>query len=634
MEKHPNDDHFSSGEKPYQTPTTSRIDPVARAVEEPQEENQEQQNPIESFHYLPRTDEEIESGQRLRLSDTESEHYNDTDCEHCDDHNEKDHQHDGHRPCDLELRPTWSRRSARGRRGSVNTGVGGNSSGLSLRQTLSRRDTVLSRIRSRPVVPQFTHPLSHQRTSEAELVDFDGPDDPYRPINWPTKKKVITVAIYAMVTMSATWASSAYSAGTNLVANEYHVGKEVATLGTTLFLVGFGLGPLLWAPLSEVYGRRAAVLTPMFIAICFSFGTATAKDFQTIMITRFFGAFFASAPVTNTGGVLGDLFSPAYRGIAMAGYAMAVVGGPTVGPIVSAAVVQVPYLGWRWTEYLTGILQSFILLVAVIFVDETYPPQLLIIKARRLRHETGNWALHTKFEEWDVTFSELARKFLIRPIQLLCTPICFLMALYASFCYGILYMQLGAVPIIFGEIRGWNTLVSELPFLAICLGTFCGAALNTLNQFAYNKAYDAAGQRAVPEKRLPPMMLGSLLFASGQFITAWTAKPEEAPWIAPVIGMFLMGCGFNTIFQAALNYLVDTFKLYAASAVAANTFLRSMFAAGFPLAITPLYHNIGVGPGQSIFAGFASLMIPVPFIFYIYGKRLRALNKWSKGSVY
>jgi len=200
----------------------------------------------------------------------------------------------------------------------------------------------------------------------------------------------------------------------------------------------------------------------MFVAICFSFGSATAKDFQTLMLTRFFGAFFASAPVTNTGGVLGDLFDPSWRAIAMAGYAMAVAGGPVLGPIVSAAVVVQPSLGWRWTEYLTGILQSFILVIAFIFIDESYPPKLLVSKARRLRHETENWALHAKFEEWDVSIVGLAKKFLVRPIQLLGAPICFLVALYASFCYGILYMQLGAIPIIFGEIRGWKPLPAEL----------------------------------------------------------------------------------------------------------------------------------------------------------------------------
>ncbi|KAL6366186.1 hypothetical protein LRP88_00283 [Fusarium phalaenopsidis] len=510
--------------------------------------------------------------------------------------------------------------------------MNGNTTGLGLTRTISRRESILSRIRSRPV-PQFTHPLSHIKTTEDQLVDFDGPDDPYRPMNWPTKKKVLTTLLYGLVTMSATWASSSYSAGTAQVAEHFHVSKQVSTLGTTIFLLGFGIGPLLWAPLSEVYGRRLAVLIPMFIAISFSFGSATAKDFQTLMLTRFFGAFFASAPVTNTGGVLGDLFSPSERGIAMAGYAMAVVGGPVLGPIVSAAVVQEPSLGWRWAEYLTGIVQVIFLTLAVIFVDESYPPRLLVYKARRLRHETGNWALHAKFEEWDVSISQLAQKFLVRPVQLLSTPICFLVALYASFCYGILYMQLGAIPIIFGEIKGWGILVSELPFLCIFIGAVLGCGANVYNQLLYNKAYHAAGNRAVPEKRLPPMMIGSFVFCGGQFLTGWTAQ-KDIHWVVPCIGLVLLGTGFFTIFQAALNYLVDTFQTYAASAVAANTFLRSCFAAAFPLVVTPMYHNIGVGPSSSITGGFAALLIPVPFVFYRYGKRIRARSKWSKGSVY
>ncbi|KAI8652900.1 hypothetical protein NCS57_01355900 [Fusarium keratoplasticum] len=510
--------------------------------------------------------------------------------------------------------------------------MNGNTTGLGLTRTISRRESILSRIRSRPV-PQFTHPLSHIKTTEDQLVDFDGPDDPYRPMNWPTKKKVLTTLLYGLVTMSATWASSSYSAGTAQVAEHFHVSKQVSTLGTTIFLLGFGIGPLLWAPLSEVYGRRLAVLIPMFIAISFSFGSATAKDFQTLMLTRFFGAFFASAPVTNTGGVLGDLFSPSERGIAMAGYAMAVVGGPVLGPIVSAAVVQEPSLGWRWAEYLTGIVQVIFLTLAVIFVDESYPPRLLVYKARRLRHETGNWALHAKFEEWDVSISQLAQKFLVRPVQLLSTPICFLVALYASFCYGILYMQLGAIPIIFGEIKGWGLLVSELPFLCIFIGAVLGCGANVYNQLLYNKAYHAAGNRAVPEKRLPPMMMGSFIFCGGQFLTGWTAQ-KDIHWVVPCIGLVLLGTGFFTIFQAALNYLVDTFQTYAASAVAANTFLRSCFAAAFPLVVTPMYHNIGVGPSSSITGGFAALLIPVPFVFYRYGKRIRARSKWSKGSVY
>lgn len=290
-------------------------------------------------------------------------------------------------------------------------------------------------------------------------------------------------------------------------------------------------------------------------------------------------------------------------------------------------------LGWRWTQYLTGVLQAAVLLFALIFIDESYPPKLLVDKARRLRLDTGNWALHAQFEEWDVCISELARKFLVRPIQLICTPICFLMALYASFCYGILYMQLGAIPIMFGEIRGWKPMVAALPFLCLFIGAILGCSLNIYNQTVYNKFYHAAGNRAIPEKRLPPMMLGSFMFSGGQFVVGWTSAPD-IPWIVPCVGLVMMGAGFFTIFQAALNYLVDTFQAHAASAVAANTFLRSCFAGAFPLVVGPLYHTVGVGPGTSITGGFAAFLIPVPFIFYAFGKRIRAGSKWSKKSVF
>ena len=121
-------------------------------------------------------------------------------------------------------------------------------------------------------------------------------------------------------------------------------------MGLSVLLVGFGVGPLFWAPLSEIFGRKPAVLIPYFLSAVFSFGTATAKDIQTIVITRFFAGFFGSAPVTNTGGVLGDIWAPTERGTAIVFYSLAVVAGPVLGPIVGGAIVE-SYLRWRWTEY-------------------------------------------------------------------------------------------------------------------------------------------------------------------------------------------------------------------------------------------------------------------------------------------
>lgn len=151
---------------------------------------------------------------------------------------------------------------------------------------LERANTTLSTIRSRRPIPPFSHPLTHEKTLQDVIVDFDGPDDPYRPMNWTFKKKVWTTALYGFTTMGATFASSVYSPAVNQISDDYHVGVEVSTLGISLLLFGFGIGPLIWAPLSEVYGRKKAVLIPYFLAAIFSFATGASKDIQSICITR------------------------------------------------------------------------------------------------------------------------------------------------------------------------------------------------------------------------------------------------------------------------------------------------------------------------------------------------------------
>lgn len=274
---------------------------------------------------------------------------------------------------------------------------------------------------------------------------------------------------------------------------------------------------------------------------------------------------------------------------------------------------------------------STFLTLGIVFLDESYPPVLLVRKARRLRLQSGNWALHAAHEEWNPSLNELASRFMIRPFQLLVTPICFFVALYASFVYGILYLSLASFPIEFQEIRGWNSVVGALPFLALLSGILLGAGVNLVNQRFYARRCKANNGRPVPEARLPPMMAGSLFFAAGMFIFGWTGT-RDVFWLGPVFGALAIGLGFFTIFQAALNYLIDTFQQYAASAIAVNTSLRSVFAGAFPLFTNAMFHSLGV-PWASSLLGFVSIaLIPIPYIFYIFGPRIRARGKWSKAS--
>ena len=124
--------------------------------------------------------------------------------------------------------------------------------------------TAFSQIRSREVPinqESFSHPLLEQPTGTEVIVDFDGKDDPYRPMNWPFRKKVITTCIYGFTTCWITFASAIYSSGVQQIAHDFDVSIEVSTVGISVVVLGFGLGPLVWAPLSEVYGRKVAVLT-------------------------------------------------------------------------------------------------------------------------------------------------------------------------------------------------------------------------------------------------------------------------------------------------------------------------------------------------------------------------------------
>ena len=216
-----------------------------------------------------------------------------------------------------------------------------------------------------------------------------------------------TTLLYGFTTAGATWASSIYSAATLPIETHFHVSHTVSTLGLTLFLFAFGIGPLLWAPLSETYGRKISVLPAYFVGACFCFGTAAAKDIQTVLLTRFFTGFFASAPVTNTGGVLNDIWTADQRGVAILGYSMAVVGGPLFSPIAGAAIVQSGDVSWRWCFNLTAIMMMAILVLDVVMLDESSANVLLAKKAAGLRQETGNWALHAKVEEQGASLERL-----------------------------------------------------------------------------------------------------------------------------------------------------------------------------------------------------------------------------------
>jgi len=458
------------------------------------------------------------------------------------------------------------------------------------------------------------------------LVGWE-PGEQANPMNWATTYKSWITFQLGMLALAASLGSSIISPAEADIAAYTGISAEVAVLVISLYIVGFAVGPLLWAPISEIWGRRLSMLPAMVGLGLFSIGVAVGQNAQTIIICRFFSGVFGSAPVSNVSAALGDIWAPKARGMAVTFYAVAVVGGPTIGPIIGSALTV--NLSWRWTQYILAIWVFTVVVLGFFCLPEVYSPYLLKKKAQRLRKETGDSRWHHPHEDVKLDFKSIVTKQFTRPLRMLTTePMVTCIALYASFVYGLLYMTLEVFPIIFEQNRGWPLITSTLPFLALFVGVLFAVLINLANQPRYARIVDANKGRPVPEARLAPMAIGGVLFAIGLFWLGWTADPS-IPWPSCVVAAGFIGAGFNIIFQQCINFLVDTYLLYAASAVSANTFLRSLIAGGLPLAARPMFNRLGVGPAMSILGGVAVLALPVPFILMKYGLKLRKMSKFA-----
>ncbi|KOS19634.1 putative transporter [Escovopsis weberi] len=493
-------------------------------------------------------------------------------------------------------------------------------------QTVGASEKTISRASRRPLPPfgggKPYPPLLPER--EEYVVEFDGPDDPLHAQNWPLRKKLVTAGVLVYTTLISAFTSSIFSTATATIARDYDVGLEVALLGTSFFVLGFAFGPTLWAPFSELKGRRLPIIIAVFGFSIFAIATATAKDIQTILICRFFGGFFGSGPLAVVAAVFSDLFNNETRGIAITLYSLATFTGPLCAPFIGGFIVE-SSLGWRWVEYLPSILGWIAFGLNLFLLEETYPPAILVGKAAELRRRTKNWGIHAKQEEIEIDIVELITKNFSRPLRLLFTePVILLLSIYISFVYGLLYLFLTAYQLVFVGQHGFNLGESGLTEIGLIIGQVLAAISIIAQQPWYNRKLRANHGIPVPEWRLPSMMVGGVFFAIGIFWFGWTGFTGRISWVAPAASGIFTGFGLLCIFLQALNYIIDSYLMFAASAIAANTFMRSLCAAGFPLFARQMFTGMHIQWASTLLGCLAVGMVPIPFIFYFYGARIRA----------
>ncbi|CAI6331491.1 unnamed protein product [Periconia digitata] len=374
-----------------------------------------------------------------------------------------------------------------------------------------------------------------------EVLDHTYPgsgtlDDPYRvewlpndtrnPLIMPTWIKWMITIIQAFAFLSITFASSALSAADPQLEQRFAVSSTLVIADTSLFVLAFAIGPAIWAPLSELYGRQVVCILTYALTTLFSGAVVASTDIASVLVLRFFAGAFGASAITNSGGVVSDMFDARDRAVAM----LAFIGAPFLGP--SIAPIACSYLavaaGWQWVAGLIAVFVG-VAFVGVLFVPETYPPVLLRQRARKLSKLTGK-VYKSKLDDGTKSPKAVIRIAMVRPWALLTRdPIVMLLSLYMAIIYGTMYMEFAAFPIVFVGSRGWTQANSGLSFVGMGIGQIIGVIISYLDNMRYKRVIDrlpAGTTVAPPEARLFPSLIGAVLLPISLFEFAWTNYPS------------------------------------------------------------------------------------------------------------
>ncbi|OAA73619.1 Major facilitator superfamily domain, general substrate transporter [Cordyceps fumosorosea ARSEF 2679] len=469
-------------------------------------------------------------------------------------------------------------------------------------------------------LPTITTP---RRPPEFEVLFRPG--DPSDPQNWPSWYRmwaILTVAFSAWVVILF---STSYTGALPALIDEFHVSRTHATLGLSTYLLGLALGSLVVAPLSELLGRRIVYLVGLALWAAFIIPCGVAQCLTTILVNRFISAIFGAALICNGPGTVVDVSKPDRLAMGMSLFSLGPFNGPVLGPLIGGLVFE--YLGWRWTNWIVLILAG-VAFSMMLTIHETYAPRILRQRAAKMRKETGDDRWWCRYDDTAVSWSLFATH-MKRPLVLFFTePIVWFINVWNALIYGILYLCFVAYPVVFMQHRGWTVGFAGMSYLGIGVGIVLAIAAEPLaRRIIHARPPDPLTGKPPPEAAALLMVAGALLTPIGQLGFAWTCLPARIHWVIPLMFGVPFGFGNTLSFIYSSNYLAGAYGIYAASALASNAVIRSIFGATLPLAGTRMYQDLDPRWAGTICGLLAVGMIPVPFVFWRYGAAIRARSR-------
>ncbi|KAI9837885.1 MAG: hypothetical protein M1838_004721 [Thelocarpon superellum] len=477
---------------------------------------------------------------------------------------------------------------------------------------------------TRPIVPE-------KLDDGTILVDWYDTDDPENPQNWSSRKKYFVTFQICLYTLVVYMGSAIYTPSITGLMEQFGISGTLGSLGLSMYVLAYGIGPMLWSPLSEIpsIGRNPPYLATFAVFVILCVPAALVNNFAGLMVLRFLLGFFGSPCLATGGASLGDLYSLIKLPYSVSLWALFATGGPALGPIISG--FSVPAENWRWSlwEMLWMAGPTFLLLFS--FLPETSGSNILLRRAGRLRKLTGNDKMKSQSEIDQANMSprDTALFYLWKPWQItILDPAVTFTSVYVSLVYGIFYSFFEVFPLVYPVMYDFNVGETGLAFLAIPVASISSVGIYWAYLWYIVEPDLLKNGLGDQERRLIPALFSSFLVPIGLFMFAWLANPS-IHWMGTVVALALFTVGVFIILQCIFIYLPLTYPQYAASLFAANDFCRSSLAAAAIIFAHPLYANLGVGKGLSILASLTCACIGGIFILFFYGKALRARSRFT-----
>ncbi|KAI5291988.1 hypothetical protein KEM52_006707 [Ascosphaera acerosa] len=465
----------------------------------------------------------------------------------------------------------------------------------------------------------------------AAVVGWYSEDDPENPQNWSGWKKSILVALIFYYTFAVYGGSAIYTSSLDGVMERFGVSPVAAELGLSMYVLGYGIGPLIWAPMSEIprFGRNGPYLSTFVIFFILSFPTAVANSFAGLVVLRFLQGFFGSPSLANGGATMHDLFSRKVLPYTMSIWVVATYAGPSIGPLMSGFAVT--NKDWRWSLWEIVWMTAPAVILWVFLLPETSPDTILLRRAERLRRVTKNKNLRTAAElrHQHDSFRSIATDALIKPFEIsIKDPAVAFVHTYTAIIYGIYYSFFESFPLVFPTVYGMSMGITGVLFMCLVPACLLGVTAYLIYVKLTERYEKRNGREPPPEHRLLPGLIAPFGQTAGLFLFAWTAN-ERFHWIVPIMGVVTNSGSAFLNMQSVFMYLPVSYPQYAASLFGMNDFVRSAFAFGTIMFSRDMFLALGVARGVSLLGGLSVIGIVGMWLLYFYGAKLRARSRFA-----